>query len=179
MRILALDCETSGLILNRILPLAKQPEVLDLYMADVDLATGEIIDDWDQLFHPTLQWSEEAEKVHGITQEMVRDCLTFDRYAEGIKKILEERCPNVIAHNAAFDVEILDIAFERVGMHIHFPRIICSVEQTMHLKGYRLSLQELHETLFGAKFKEAHRAKSDTQALIRCAVKLYQEGVLS
>ena len=85
MRCLAIDSETSGLVLNRILPLAKQPEVLDLYMADVDLATGEIIDDWEQLFHPTLQWSEEAEKVHGITQEMVRDCLTFDRYAEGIK----------------------------------------------------------------------------------------------
>jgi len=179
MKTLILDTETSGLVFNRILPLDKQPEIIDLYMADVDLATGEIIDDWEQLFKPSLRWSEEAQGVHGITPEMVKDCLGFARYADGIKKLLEERCPRVIAHNAAFDTEMLDIEFERCGTHVHWPRIICSVEQTMHLKGYRLSLQELHETLFGAKFKEAHRAKSDTQALIRCAVKLYQEGVLS
>ena len=178
MKTLILDTETDGLCYTRLRPLIKQPQIIDFYAADVDLATGEIIDDWEMLFKPSGEWSEDAEKVHGITRDMVKDCLGFERYAEGIKNILENRCPNVIAHNAAFDVEILDIAFERCGMRINYPRIWCSVEQTMHIKGYRLSLQELHEHLFGEKFREAHRARSDTQALIKCCVRLYADGIL-
>jgi len=178
MRVLVLDVETSGLCLNKIIPLAKRPEILDLFMADVDLATGEVIEEWEQLFHPSGEWSDEAEKVHGITREMVKDAPRFAECADGIKEIIE-KAECVIAHNASFDIEMLENEFERCGMVLKPKRVLCSVEQTLHLKGYRLSLQELHELLFGEKFKEAHRAKTDTQALIRCAVDLYQKGVLS
>jgi len=176
MNALILDTETSGLVFNHVIPLAKQPEIIDLYMAEVDLAEGYLVADYEYLFKPDT-WSEEAEHVHHITQDMVKDAPKFSQCADDIQTILE-RSDCVIAHNASFDCEMLDLEFERLGMKVEWPRIICTVEQTMHLKGYRLSLQDLHELLFGNKFKEAHRARTDTQALIRCCVELHRQGVL-
>jgi hypothetical protein len=48
----------------------------------------------------------------------------------------------------------------------------------MHFKGYKLSLTNLHMHLFNMDFGEAHRAKADVQALVRCCRQLYAQGDL-
>jgi hypothetical protein len=42
----------------------------------------------------------------------------------------------------------------------------------------RLTLSNLHEHLFGEKFKDAHRARSDVMALVRVARELRRRGLI-
>jgi len=174
---LVFDVETSGLIKNRSIPLDQQPEVCEFYASLVDLKTGEIISELDLLVKPSKQMSYDVVRIHGITNEMVAKARPFKDYASAIKKMIEA-APSVIAHNLSFDTEMIDIEMERCGLKVEWPRKICTVEQTVCIKGYRLNLSSLHEQLFGEKFSGAHRAKVDVAALTRCCVKLKEEGLI-
>jgi hypothetical protein len=61
---------------------------------------------------------------------------------------------------------------------VKWPRRICTVEQTQHIKGFRLNLSGLHEFLFGEKFSGAHRAKVDVAALVRCSSEMFKREML-
>lgn len=177
MRAFIFDTETSGLIDNHTLPLDKQPEIIEFYGADVDLKTGEILSEIEILIKPHKPISEEITNITGLENSDFEKCLPFSAHAPFIRKAIAES-EAIIAHNLSFDMEMLKIECERLGgLSIKWPRrLICLVEQTVHLKGFRLSMMNLHEHLFNEKFADAHRAKPDTQALIRCAVELYKRG---
>lgn len=177
MRALFFDTETTGLISSHLLPLKKQPQIIEFYGATVNLATGQIENELDTFVKPSIKITKEITGITHITNEMVENAPPFAKIALNVKALVEN-APIVCAHNASYDKEVLQFEFERLGMPIAFPRFICTVEQTIHLKGHRMKLNDLHEYLFGERFEDAHRAKVDTQALIRCAVELYKRGVL-
>jgi len=172
------DTETTGLIDNRTMPLKKQPYIIEWYSCVGDLSTGEVISELDMLIKPPIPISEESVKITGITDAMVENAPMFPAVAQQIKEAMENG-PQAMAHNASYDIEMLDIEFERLGQTVHWPRRpICTVEATVHLKGFRLNLAGLHEYLFGKGFPEAHRAKNDVMALFRCACELYKRDEL-
>jgi DNA polymerase III epsilon subunit-like protein len=80
----------------------------------------------------------------------------------------------VIAHNLSYDRDMLNIEFQRLGHFIAWPPGLCTVEQSVHYKGYRLNLTGLHEYLFGQPFAGAHRARPDVEALTRCCVEMFK-----
>jgi len=85
------------------------------------------------------------------------------------------------AHNLAYDMEMLEFEFKRLNdtlKGLWNKPLICTVEQTVHLRGIRLSLSALHEYLFNEKFEGAHRAKADVQAQVRCFMELKKRGEL-
>jgi DNA polymerase III epsilon subunit-like protein len=178
------DTETNGLVANRTMKAHKLPEVIEFFGAIVDLQHNHIIEEFDTLIKPQNELSskpnpgdkESIIKITGITNERLADKPTFAQVAPRIISIIE-RAPVVIAHNASFDVEMIDIELARIGQSIRWPRVLCSVEQTIHLVGRRLKLHELYYHLFQPeKFMDAHRAKDDTKALIRCCVELVRRG---
>lgn len=179
------DTETNGLISNHSIKLEKQPSIIEFYGCLADLSTGEIKSELDQLIKPPAPLLEVVApgerrtitEITGITNEMLNDKPKFSLVAPQIAQFIEQ-APAVIAHNASFDREMVDIEFERLGQHLVWPRVICAVEATIHLKGFRLSLTALHEHLFGVPFAGAHRAKQDVAALLKCCVKLYEDGAL-
>jgi DNA polymerase III epsilon subunit-like protein len=59
-----------------------------------------------------------------------------------------------------------------------WPRILDLVQNTIHLKGYRLSLTNLHLELFGIAFESAHDAAVDCTATSKCAIELFKRGLL-
>jgi hypothetical protein len=73
---------------------------------------------------------------------------------------------------------MIDTEFNRIGMKIDWPRTICTVEETICIRGYRLSLTELHKEFCGEPFEGAHRAMVDVRALLRCVEKLYDRGFI-
>lgn len=174
-----LDTETTGLIDNGTLPLDKQPEIIELYMREVDLSSVSDVPppEVNQLFKPSKPVSEEITRITHIDNDMLKDAPSFKDHAIEIKDFIEAS-ELIIAHNASFDKEMLDLEFKRLGITLKWPRIICTVEATIYMKGFRLNLQGLHEMLFGVPFKEAHRAKTDVAALHRCCVELFKMGVL-
>lgn len=177
MKALVLDTETTGLISTHLLPLDKQSEVIEFYGALVDLADGTVLSDYGSMFKPSRSIPDEVVKITHITDDIVKDAPPFRAGAPIIKELIETS-PLVIAHNASFDMEMIQFEYERMKQTLRFPHAICTVEQTIHLKGYRLSLMNLHELLFDSKFPEAHRAKTDTAALIRCCVELFKRGLI-
>lgn len=175
MKVAVFDTETTDLIYSGLIRLARQPHVIELYGCGVDLATGEVLEEVERLIRPPVKISEESVKITHITDEMLKNELPFEFYSEEFKTFLE-KYPVVIAHNASFDWEMMNIEFARLSKKINWPRILCTVEQTIHMKGYRLKLQDLHELLFNERFKEAHRARNDVAALTRCVIELYKRG---
>lgn len=174
---LIFDTETSGLVANRTLRDDRLPEIIEIYLELVDLTNGTVIDEYEQLIKPTRPLPEEVIKITHITDEILADKPSFKDVADKIITMIES-APVVIAHNMTFDLEMLEIESTRIKRLIKWPRLICSVESTVHLTGKRLTLGKLHEHLFNMKFTDAHRAKNDVKALTRCCIQLYKDGDL-
>lgn len=175
MKALVFDTETNGLVKTQLLPLTKQPSIIEFYGCLADLETGEIIEEIDQLIKPPGEISEEITRITGLDAASVAGAPIFADQADRLRAFIEQ-APLIIAHNASFDREMIDVEFERLGQTLAWPRVICTVEQTIHLVGYRLNLSALYQHLFGEAFPNAHRAKNDVIALLRCCVELHRLG---
>ena len=179
MKALVFDTETTGLIDNHSRRLSDQPEITEIYLGLADLDNGQVSGEFDQLLKPRKHSSRKVTGITGITEKMLADMPSFAFYADQIRAMIEE-APAVLAHNLSFDMEIVDLEFERIDQPTpKWPdRKICTVEQTCHMIGRRISQMDLHELLFDEKFDEAHRAGPDTKALIRIATELNKRGLL-
>lgn len=175
MLALIFDTETTDLTRNRLLRLDRQPHIIEFYGCLKEIEDDVILEEIDTLIRPPVKVSDKISKITHIDNDMLADAKVFSQVADDIANLIE-KAPVVIAHNASFDQEIIDIEFERLGRKIKWPKLICTVEATLHLKGYRLSLTALHELLFGETFPEAHRAKHDVIALARCCSELLKRG---
>lgn len=173
------DTETTGLVINHLTK--EQPEVIEFYAASMDLSTGAKKRELHYLIKPAKPLAYIKDKkalVHGHTDETLKDCPSFSEIANELRDFIEDH-KVAIAHNASFDKEMIDLEFEKIKRPIpNWERVICTVEQTTHLEGRRLSLTDLHMLLFNEKFQDAHKADIDAQALIRCCVELYKRGML-
>jgi len=182
MIILCFDTETTGLISNHVLPLDKQPEVIEFACALVDLKKGKTISTYETLIKPSQYPMNDfviKDTKTKLSNDLLSDAPTFAKVANGIRSRLED-APYVLAHNASFDREMIDLEYERIDPRkpIVWPRTICSVEQTAHLKGKRMNLSDLHLELTGKTFEDAHRAGADVAALVRIALALFKKGLL-
>lgn len=180
MKAFIFDTETTGLIANSAIRLEKQPRIIDLYCAKVDLKAKKILDEVDVLINPGIKIPEDPKRITGITDEMVEHEPPFGNWL--VEKIegMMKGCDAVIAHNLSYDFAMLNFEYQRLQCDPPpWPRRrICTVEQTVHLTGYRLKMEQLHEMIMGSKFADAHRAKPDTIALINVCYKLFEKGII-
>ncbi|MEY2771590.1 MAG: polymerase subunit epsilon [Pseudomonadota bacterium] len=100
-------------------------------------------------FNPDRDSHEEALRVHGISNEFLRDKPRFAELADEIVTYLEGA--ELIIHNAAFDVGFLDKELERVGKP-PLARIVANVVDTLAMAkemfpGKRNSLDALCDRL--------------------------------
>lgn len=177
MKALIADCETSGLIPNRTMKLELQPSIIEFVALTVDLETGAVENELDLLIKPPKPIDNDITRITSITNAMLEGQPTFQEAAPQIKERIES-AQLVIAHNASFDVEMVEIEMERCGLKVNWPRVLCTVEQTVGIKGFRLTLSALHGELFGTTFSGAHRARADVEALARCCCELFKRGMI-
>jgi DNA polymerase-3 subunit epsilon len=177
MKVVCFDTETSGLVENRTRALKRQPEIIEIYGCVADLAGDTIEHEVERMIRPEVPLTEDNMSRHHITNEMLQDKPPFKDVAGEIMSLFI-RAPVAIAHNATFDWDMVELEFERMGVKVRRPRLICTVEQTMFVRGHRLTLSDLHEYLFGIAHVNAHRARADTLALLRCCRELYKREML-
>jgi len=106
MRQIVLDTETTGLSAeggDRIIELG----CVELYARKL---TGNNLHFY---FNPERDSHEDALKVHGISNEFLRDKPKFAQLADEILAYVQDA--EIIIHNAAFDIGFLNKEFERVG----------------------------------------------------------------
>lgn len=171
------DTETTNLINNIGQPLVRQPHMIEFFMVEADTEKMELGKSLSLLVKPPVTITAEITRITGIDNDMVKDA---PRSAEVIQHITDFACEFdvLVAHNAAYDRDIILFELERAGLNVKLPPLICTVEATEWLRGYRLSLGKLHEYLFGFDFADHHRAETDTMALAKCFLELYAREMI-
>jgi len=176
MRTLIFDTETTDLIKNKLLPLERQPHIIEFFGLSVDMY-GHHCRDLEHLFDPGFVISEEVQRITGIKPDDLKGAPKFADHAAAVKAFIEDH-DEVVAHNLSYDKAMIDFEMKRAGLKVDWPELICTVESTEHIKGHRLSLTALHELLFGEPFAGAHRASADVYALASCFKALRETGAV-
>lgn len=123
---------------------------------------------------------ESASAVHGITQAAAEAYGFSARSVLTIFARLAAKAQCLIAHNIAFDLDMLDYDRVRLNMAIDLPpthsctmegsRDILRLPPTPRMKEYGITqfkspnLQETHRHFFGREFEGAHDAMADVRA---------------
>ena len=165
------DTETTGLPNAEPTPLDKQPKIIEFCAVKLDDKTLVQKAEVDLLINPGHHLSDQIVKITGLRDSDLKGKPPFSAvYSELADFFLGEKI--LVAHNCAFDVNMLTLDLRRLGKLTQFPwppQQICTVERTTHLKGFRLNLAGLYEMATnGGKFKGAHRAMNDVKALAEC-----------
>lgn len=184
------DTETTGIPKNYKAPVAdinNWPRLVQLAWLLTDKGGNEI-KRAEYIIKPSgFSISEEAARIHGITNEIAI------KAGVDLKPVLEEISGDIsksrvlIAHNMQFDEKILGAEFLRMG----FPNQIegmpkkctmqsstdyCKIPGPYGNKWPRL--QELYKKLFREDFNNAHNALADVKACSRCYFELRRIGVM-
>ncbi len=174
-RTLIFDVETTDLWQNTLVALDKQPEIFDWYGLTLDEDTMEVVDELQVFAKPKGKIAEGASKATKKRDEDFADYEPFAVNAQRIKEYIESH-DLVVAHNIMFDWGVTNFEMHRLGLKINWPPMIDTVEKTEWIKGYRLSLTDLHVFLFERKFEGAHESRTDVFALKDCYVELKKRG---
>lgn len=174
MRSLVFDTETTDLIDNRLIPIDRQPRVFEFFGLVID-ERFEIVDRYHSLFDPRVKLNPKVISLTGMTDEGLVGQPFFESKAQEIADFING-CDEAVAHNMSFDESMLGFEMIRAGTTIKWNRRICTVEQSEHYLGYRLSLDALHKHFFGEGFAGAHRAEQDVEATMRCFVEMRKRG---
>lgn len=178
MKAVVFDTETTGLIINPARKLETQPEIISLAIQNIDLATGEITDHYYQEFKPLKPISEEITRITRITNERLEKAHSINFELSMILPRFET-APMLIGQNIKFDLDMIELECIRYNYpKPKWPPRVDLIQNSIHLKGFRLSLKNLHKELFGTEFEDAHRADVDASITAKCAIEMFKRGLL-
>lgn len=174
------DTETTGLQKATIVNLQQQPKIIEFAAIKIDDKTLEEVDRIEFFVNPQEIIYKEITKLTGIKQSDLVDAQPFNyHFPTLVKFFFGEKY--VIGHNLAFDLNMLKFELIRANRLTQFPFPpihICTVSQTMKLRGFRLNLSALHEFLFDEPVANAHRAMNDVEALTRIFRELIKKQII-
>lgn len=174
MKTMIFDTETTDLMQNIGMPIDRQPDCIEFFGLElIEGPEGELTEGrtLGQLIKPRKPVTDFTKNLTGISNEMLADKYSFKFYAPMIKDYIES-FDLVVAHNCAFDKDIINTEMQRCNLEVNWPDCICTVEMTLWIKGFRMKLGGLHIELFGEDFADKHRAEPDVRALARCYIEL-------
>lgn len=115
--------------------------------------------------NPTIPISPEAQKIHGISDEDVKDCPTFKMIAKSLAKWMEG-CDFAGYNSNKFDIPMLAEEFLRVGVDFDFrKRNLVDVQNIFHKMEQR-TLSAAYKFYCDKDLENAHSAEGDTMATL-------------
>ena len=113
--------------------------------------------------NPTIPIPPEAQAVHGISDEDVKDEPTFRQLAKSLARYMEG-CDIAGYNSLKFDIPMLAEEFERAGVDFDFrKRKLVDVQNIFHKKEQR-TLKAAYKFYCGQSLENAHSAEADTMA---------------
>lgn len=113
--------------------------------------------------NPTIPISPEAQAIHGISDEDVKDCPTFNQIAKSMAKWMEG-CDIAGYNSTKFDVPMLAEEFLRAGVDFDFrKRKMVDVQNIFHKMEQR-TLKAAYMFYCNKDLEKAHSAEADTLA---------------
>ena len=113
--------------------------------------------------NPEKHISESATKVHGISDEDVKDCPTFREIAPALAETLQG-CDLAGFNSNKFDIPMLAEEFLRAGVEIDFSDRRFTDVQNIYHKMERRTLIAAYKYYCGKDLNDAHSALADTRA---------------
>ncbi|MGP1454999.1 MAG: 3'-5' exonuclease [Treponema sp.] len=149
----AFDTETTGLD-------HQTGRVVEIGAVQFDMRG--IIARYNVLINPQMAMPEDAQKVNGITDEMLSDKPIFIQVEPDFSCFIQGSV--LVAHNAPFDVHYINTELQRIGLPLLSNKVvdtrIFTKELYPGLQSY--ALQDL-AMQFGIQALEAHRAEDDAR----------------
>lgn len=170
------DTESTGLLKPEANDLAEQPEIIEIYCVKID-ENFEVLGEFNSFIRPTNPISEKITEITGITNEMVADAPDFAFVYQELAEFFKG-ADEMIAHNLPFDRSMVANELLRIDKLLQFPWPIkhtCTIEKSMPIEQRRMNLTNLHKHFFNKGF-DAHRAKNDVHALVRCYHAMSESG---
>lgn len=131
-----------------------------------------------------------AAMIHGITEYQARKeghaiTKVLRKFVSDLKKPGEK---TIVGHNINFDLDVIKTELNRHQFTFDMAGLpsICTMRSSVSVcqlpkargRGYKNpKLQELHFTLFGQPFSDAHTSKADVEATARCFFELHRRGL--
>lgn len=114
-----------------------------------------------ELVNPGMPIPPEVSRIHGITDDMVKDSPSFGGVAPRLLAMLENSV--IVAHNAEFDLGFLSMEFERVGLK--FPRLNVVDTLAIARKNWKFQSNRLGRIAaeLNISSENWHRALSDVE----------------
>ena len=113
--------------------------------------------------NPTIHISEESTRIHGIHDEDVKDCPTFNQIAKSLAKWMEG-CDIAGYNSNKFDIPVLYEEFLRAGVDFDFrKRKLVDVQNIFHKMEQR-TLSAAYKFYCHKDLNNAHSAEADTMA---------------
>ena len=113
--------------------------------------------------NPTIPIPPEAQAIHGISNEDVKDCPTFKQVAKSLARLMEG-CDIAGYNSLKFDIPMLAEEFLRAGVEFDFrKRKLVDVQNIFHKKEQR-TLKAAYKFYCGQNLDNAHSAEADTMA---------------
>ena len=114
-----------------------------------------------ELVNPGAPIPAEVSKIHGITDEMVKDSPSFAAVAPRLLALLENSV--IVAHNAEFDIAFLSAELERVGLK--FPKLHVGDTLAIARKNWKFQSNRLGKIAAELNISNGgwHRALSDVE----------------
>ncbi|MBR5018523.1 MAG: 3'-5' exonuclease [Bacteroidales bacterium] len=113
--------------------------------------------------NPTIPIPAEAQAIHGISDEDVKDCPTFKQVAKSLARFMEG-CDIAGYNSLKFDIPMLAEEFLRAGVEFDFrKRKLVDVQNIFHKKEQR-TLKAAYKFYCGQNLDNAHSAEADTMA---------------
>lgn len=122
---------------------------------------GEIVEKRYWLINPEVDFNPFAVRIHHITPEMVQDSPTISEIWEEIRSYIQTY--PVVAHNAMFDVSVLEKVSFRYDLTLPKMTCYCTVETAKAAGLTEFKLAKVCKAL-GVPLEKAHDAQGDADA---------------
>lgn len=161
-----LDTETTGFC---------EPEhrIVEVYSDLIDMGARKRLHTINQRINPKRSMPIEAMRVHGIALSALANCPDWETFAPALHAQLQ-RADVLVAHNAEFDFNFLNMEFKRVKLPALTMPVFCTMENGIWATstGKKPSLQELCFAL-GVTYDPslAHAADYDVLRMEECVFK--------
>jgi DNA polymerase-3 subunit epsilon len=134
---------------------------------------GTLIDEKQVMVNPTIPIPKEASDVHGITDQMVSACPTFNRIAKSLNAYMEGY--DLSGYNIInYDIPLLVEEFLRAGVEPNFKDVLFLdvIDIYKHLNPR--TLEACYNQYTGKTLVDAHEALADTRATIEAFDKMME-----
>jgi DNA polymerase III subunit epsilon len=137
MLIASLDTETTGFV-------EPDHRIVEVYIDLIDSSTRKVLYAFEQRINPKRNMPAEAQRVHGIAMSDLMNMPDWEQVGPMVHKIVG-KSHLVVAHNARFDVEFLNMEFRRIGLSPIAQPNFCTMENGIWATpiGKKPSLMEL------------------------------------